>query len=244
MISLNRDLKALLFDNEGTTSSIAFVHEVLFPFARTHALRFLTSHWHNPDILALGKKILEEAREMIKGTEPNLGLPTPDLIFQAVCQLMDCDAKVSGLKQLQGLIWQEGYSAKRIQTHLYPDVAKALTRFKENGFRLFIYSSGSIQAQKLYFQNTIYGDLLSLFDGHFDTTIGNKMESQSYTNISKFIGLNPSEICFFSDAVKEISAAQKACMKTVWVVRPGNGVSDAPEGPQVSNFEELIVDPA
>lgn len=242
MISLNQDIKILLFDIEGTTSSIAFVHEVLFPFARNNALEYLTKHWDYPEVLALGQKIIEEAWNLNREDRSTVGLPTPELAFQAVCQLMDCDAKVTGLKHLQGLIWKEGFVAKRIQSHVYPEVAQALESFKKNGFRLFIYSSGSIQAQKLYFQHTIYGDLLSFFEGHFDTTSGNKTDSQSYQKISDIIGVKPAEICFFSDAVKEIIAARSVSMQTVWVVRPGNVLSDPPEGPRITNFGEMASD--
>ena len=96
--------------------------------------------------------------------------------------------------------------------------------------------------QKLYFQHTIYGDLLSFFEGHFDTTSGNKTNSQSYQKISDIIGVKPAEICFFSDAVKEIIAARSVSMQTVWVVRPGNVLSDPPEGPRITNFGEMALD--
>ncbi len=242
MILLDHNLKVLLFDIEGTTSSIEFVHDVLFPYARQQAHGFLTKHWANPEIFQLAQKIINEAHEVLKEVFSQFERATPDLAYQAVCQLMDRDAKVTGLKQLQGLIWQEGYAVKRIHSHLYAEVPEALMRFKRHGFRLFTYSSGSIQAQKLYFQHTTYGDLLALFEGHFDTTSGNKGDRKSYIRISDNIGVNPTEICFFTDAFKEIVAARQASLQTVWVVRPGNVLTETPEGHGISNFDELSFD--
>lgn len=241
MIALKPETKVLLFDIEGTTSSISFVHDVLFPFARSRAMEVLAKNWHNPDVLAIGQKIIAEAEGLGLSPVGTRDSSTPERAFEAVCHLMARDAKVTGLKQLQGLIWKEGFESGEIRSHVYPDLPGALRRFREAGLRLFIYSSGSIQAQKLYFAHTTEGNLLTHFEGHFDTTSGPKVESASYASIAASIGVHPGEICFFSDAVKEISAARGARMQTVWVVRPGNAPADKPEGPTIQSFEEIAI---
>jgi enolase-phosphatase E1 len=240
MIVLNPSTKVLLFDIEGTTSSISFVHDVLFPFARARALEFLTKNWRNPDVLEIGKRIMGDALGLGFSISEESVPPTPVLAFEAVCYLMDRDAKVTGLKQLQGLIWKVGFESGEIRSHVYPDFPGAVRRFREMGQRLFIYSSGSIQAQKLYFSHTSEGNLLPNFEGHFDTTIGAKVESASYLAIAASIGIPPTQICFFSDAVKEIDAARNAGMETVWVVRPGNALSKKPDGHAIGGFGEIL----
>lgn len=239
MIVLNPETSVLLFDIEGTTSSISFVHDVLFPFARSRASEFLAKQWQNPDVLALGRKIIAEAEGMGLHPTTNGSEAGPARAFEAVCHLMDRDAKVTGLKHLQGLIWKQGFESGVIQSHVYPDLPDALSRFRDSGLRLFIYSSGSIQAQKLYFAHTTVGNLLPNFEGHFDTTIGVKVEAGSYTSIAQSIGVHPSAICFFSDAVKEIAAARESGLQTVWVVRPGNASAEKPEGDFIHSFEEI-----
>lgn len=241
MIHLNSATRVLLFDIEGTTSSISFVHDVLFPFARDRALDFLTKNWQTPEVLSIGQKIISEAGSL--GFSPAVSGVTicPRLVFDAVCHLMDRDAKVTGLKQLQGLVWKDGFESEEIRSHVYPDFPGAITRFREAGLRLFVYSSGSIQAQKLYFAHTTEGNLLSNFEGHFDTTSGPKVEAASYLAIASSIGANPDEICFFSDAIKEIEAARGANMQTVWVVRPGNAPGNNVQGASIRSFDEISI---
>ena len=241
MINLNPEIQIMLFDIEGTTSSISFVHDVLFPFAKSRALEFLSNNLQDPEISGLGQKIVAEAVGKGFSTGEATAKPGDTLAFEAVCYLMDHDAKVTGLKQLQGLIWKEGFESGKIRSHVYPDFPGSIKRFGESGLRLFIYSSGSIQAQKLYFSHTTEGNLLPAFEGHFDTNIGAKSESASYVAIAESIGVSVEQICFFSDAVKEISAAREAKMETVWVVRPGNAKADPPDGPCIKSFDEISI---
>lgn len=229
---LPQTIKVVLLDIEGTTSSISFVHDVLFPFARRLAPSFLETHWSRPEVAEAGKLLLEEA---------NLShlVPSPSTAFQAIEVLMDRDAKVTGLKKIQGWIWKQGYDSGELKAHVYPDLVDALKKWKSQGLRLFIYSSGSIEAQKLFFGHTIEGNLLPYFEGHFDTTIGPKVESSSYKNIAASMGTNPSEICFFSDAIKEIQAAKQAGLEVRLTIRPGNPPVDPEIFPSVQSFEGL-----
>jgi enolase-phosphatase E1 len=154
---------------------------------------------------------------------------------------MDRDAKVTGLKELQGLIWEAGYRSGELKSHVYPDVPPALERWTKAGKDVRIYSSGSIAAQKLFFGHAEFGDLLSHFHGHYDTTIGSKRESESYQRIARDFGLAPGEILFLSDVTAELDAARTAGMRTGLLLRPDN--SPQPEGhghPEIRSFAEIV----
>ena len=153
---------------------------------------------------------------------------------------MDADAKATGLKELQGLIWREGYDAGRLKSHVYPDAPPALRRWAEQGLDLRIYSSGSIGAQKVFFAHTDAGDLLGLFRGHYDTTTGPKREAESYRRIAADMQMPPSTILFLSDTRQELDAAAESGMRTALVVRPGNAPVTAGHGyPIVTDFGQV-----
>ncbi|HVS34765.1 MAG TPA: acireductone synthase [Gemmataceae bacterium] len=205
-------VRGVLLDVEGTTSSVAFVYEVLFPYARRELADFLRRRWGEPAVVRACEMIARDG-----GVEA-----TPERVQAEAIRLMDADVKATGLKELQGLIWQEGYAAGRLRSHVYPDVPPALRRWSAAGLDLRIFSSGSIAAQKVFFANTEAGDLLGLFRGHYDTTTGPKREAESYRRIAADIGTPPSAILFISDVLQELDAAAEAEMRTALVVRPGN----------------------
>lgn len=213
-----------LLDIEGTTSSISFVYDVMFPFARRELAPYLQSHWGEPELDEACELIARDVgfdsfadwRESAPQTEP------ADLVQAEIDRLMDGDIKATGLKQLQGLIWKSGFASGEMQAHLYDDVPPALEAWREAGRGICIYSSGSVGAQKLFFGHTLFGDLLSHFDAHFDTTTGPKREAASYTKIATARGQSPGEFLFLSDVVAELDAAQAAGMQTALLTRPGN----------------------
>jgi enolase-phosphatase E1 len=202
--------RVILTDIEGTTSSIAFVHEVLFPYARARLAAFVVTH------PAETAAILDQVRAETD---------RPDLDQQAcIDQLLawhDGDAKIGPLKTLQGLIWAEGYARGELTGHIYADAAAALRRWHERGIALYIYSSGSVAAQKLLFGHTDFGDLVPLFSGHFDTAVGGKKDTASYTAIARTIGVEPSAILFLSDVAEELAAARLAGLAVILVAREG-----------------------
>lgn len=203
---------AVLLDIEGTTSSVSFVYDVLFPYARKNLRAFLEAHWSEPEVREICGLIMKDA-----GSAQSEG--TIDEVEQAVLQQMDRDAKLTGLKQLQGRIWRRGFESGEIRAHVYPDTAVALKRWQESGKRLFIYSSGSIEAQKLFFRHTIEGDLSAYFAGYFDTTSGGKREEKSYASICGDIAISPEEVLFISDIEEELDAAVSAGLKTALAAR-------------------------
>ncbi len=204
-------IKAILTDIEGTTSAIAFVHDVLFPYARARLPGFVAAHGDEPEVAALLAQVAVEADRPLDRE-------------QSVAQLlawMAEDRKATSLKALQGLIWAQGYASGDFQGHVYADAARRLRGWQAQGLKLYVYSSGSVHAQKLIFGHTTHGDLTPLFSGWFDTTSGHKREVESYRRIGAAIGLSAAEILFLSDIVEELDAARAAGLSTTQLVRGG-----------------------
>lgn len=199
-------MKAILTDIEGTTSSIAFVAEVLFPYARARLADYVAAR---PDETA---PILAE----VAAAEPGDPLAT-------LARWIDEDRKATPLKTLQGMIWEDGYAAGAFRGHVYRDAAAALQRWHAAGIALYVFSSGSVAAQKLLFGHSEAGDLTPLFSGYFDTATGPKRAAASYAKIAQAIGVEPGEMLFLSDTPEEVAAARTAGMAAVLVDRAGGG---------------------
>ncbi len=214
---------AVLTDIEGTTTPIAFVRDTLFPYARAHLADWLARHAGRPEVAAE----LEEARRMSHGQEP----------LAALLHWMDVDAKVTPLKALQGMIWDDGYASGELRGEVYPDVAPCLRRWSSGGLRLFVYSSGSVAAQKLIFGRSVAGDLAGLFNGFFDTRIGPKRAPESYRAITRAIALPPAQCLFLSDTEEELDAASQAGLAVRHVVRPQDGTTPSLRHPTSSDFK-------
>lgn len=245
-LTLTFDADVVLLDIEGTTSSIHFVAEVLFPFARQHIAAYLAAHEGEPetraalDLLAVDAGAPDFDTWCRTQNIPDDPTARQNLAIAEVHRLMDKDAKATGLKHLQGLVWRDGFHSGELLAHVYEEVPELLRRWRSQGLKLYIYSSGSIQAQKLFFGHTIVGNLLPLFLGHFDTTIGGKRESQSYERIAQAIAVPPQRILFVSDLAVEIEAAHHAGLQVVASVRPGNTpLPDDFPYPQITSFEQL-----
>lgn len=202
-------IKAIVTDIEGTTSSISFVHDVLFPYARKHMAEFVRCHAEDMHIAPY----LNDVRHEV-GEELDL-----DGVINQLILWIDQDKKITPLKALQGLIWEKGYKNADFHGHVYADAYQNLKKWHEAGIKLYVYSSGSVYAQKLLFGHTEYGDLNALFSGNFDTQIGAKTQADAYRKILKEIGLAGDEVLFLSDIEKELAAATEAGMKTFWLVR-------------------------
>lgn len=224
-------IKAIVTDIEGTTSSLSFVKEVLFPYARAKLADYVRRHKDEPQV----KTLLEDACK-----EAGAELDTGQLITQLI-QWIDQDKKVTPLKSLQGLIWEAGYQKGDFKGHVYPDAAAYLKTWKAKGLDLYIYSSGSVHAQKLLFAHTEYGDLTPLFSGYFDTHTGGKKERESYCHIAEQLGIPAHQILFLSDIKEELDAARKAGFKTIWLTRDSAPDSRA-EHPQVNNFYQISIE--
>jgi enolase-phosphatase E1 len=239
-------VKAVLLDIEGTTTPIAFVTEVLFPYARAHLRSHLDAHAGEPDHEALLARLRDEHAVAIeKGEEaPPWTDDSPQArrasILAYVEWLMDRDRKSTALKDLQGRICEAGYHSGALRSQVFPDVRPALERWRDRQIGAGIFSSGSVLAQQLLFGHTSEGDLTGFLRWHFDTRIGAKSDPASYTRIAETISLPPESCLFLSDVPRELDAARKAGMQVRLVVRPGNAPVEANHGfDVVHNFDSL-----
>jgi enolase-phosphatase E1 len=191
---------------------------------------FVRARTEDPAVRAVLDQAAREARVDVH----NL-----DAIVRALHEWSDRDVKVTPLKELQGMIWKEGFESGEIRAPLYEDAVDAMRRYRACGVRLFIYSSGSVAAQQLLFGHAVAGDLRPLFEGYFDTTTGPKRESASYRRIAETIGLPPGRIVFFSDHALELDAARAAGMQTVQLARIDDGVRAEGTHPATDTFAGL-----
>lgn len=230
----NEGIRGVLLDIEGTTTPIAFVHDVLFSYARKHVRDYLAKHL---DDEAVRKDIQLLAQEYEGENFPANDL---DALTAYINQLIDLDRKSTGLKSLQGKIWHEGYSDGSLRSQVFPDVPRAFARWRVAGLTVSIFSSGSVLAQQLLFAHTEEGDLTPFINSYFDTGVGKKGEADSYRRIAEAMKLEPRQILFISDVVTELAAANEAGMKTVLSIRPGNQPQpSADQYQQIESFDNL-----
>ena len=223
-------VRAVLTDIEGTTSAITFVKDVLFPYAREHLPRFIEMHRSDPEV-----------QHWLDATAREAGIEDPQsrYVVETLQRWIDEDRKATPLKALQGMIWKAGYEAGDYRAHIYPEVPARLREWKAQGLRLYVYSSGSVQAQKLFFRYSEAGDLTELFDGWFDTGVGGKRERGSYLRIAESVDLPPPAILFLSDVVEELDAARDTGMQTIQVCRPPADCLAVHTRAFVSDFDEI-----
>ncbi|MGE9551996.1 acireductone synthase [Erwinia amylovora] len=221
-------IRAIVTDIEGTTSDIRFVHNVLFPYARENLAAFIAAFQQRQDVA----QSLNDLRDEI--AQPQA---TVEDLIAVLFDFMDEDRKSTSLKALQGMIWRDGYVNGSFTGHLYADVLPAFNAWKEQGIDLYVYSSGSVAAQKLLFGYSDAGDITPLFSGYFDTHVGAKRETPSYRNIAGEIALPAGELLFLSDIHQELDAAQEAGWNTVQLLR---GEADAASRHrQVNRFDQI-----
>ena len=219
---------ALVTDIEGTTSDISFVQKVMFPYARQALPGYLQAHAKDPQVLPWIAQIAAE-----------IGCASDDLdaVSGALIDWIDADRKHTALKALQGQVWENAFRSGEFVAHVYPDAVAALRRWQTEGLPMYVYSSGSIQAQKLYFGHTQDGDLRPCFRDHFDTTTGPKREVDSYRRIAEAIAVPADRILFLSDIGAELDAARAAGWNTVQIVR--EGTTAVAEHDAVGSFDQL-----
>ncbi|MGH2400621.1 MAG: acireductone synthase [bacterium] len=235
--------RGILLDIEGTTSSIEFVYQTLFPYARRALAPFLETHWDEPAVAAAREQI---ARDAGAASFAEFHRHTPALsqakaLHGEVLRLMDADAKLTGFKQLQGLIWKQGYARGELLSQVFPDVPPALAEWATRGIDVRVYSSGSLEAQRQFFAHTVAGSLTHLLRGYYDTTIGPKREPASYSAIAADMKLPPGEILFLSDVPAELDAALAAGLAAALVLRPGNTPIADWDHPTITDFHQIAI---
>lgn len=225
-------IQFILLDIEGTTTSIAFVHEVLFPYASQHLETYVRDHLEEEKVVtaleSVQKTILEETGQRVDQQGA----------IQGLLDWIKADRKHPALKNLQGYLWKAGYETGQYQGHIYPDVLPALERWSAAGMGMGIYSSGSVGAQKLLFGYSEVGDLNTFFSAYFDTQVGHKRAEESYRQIQKELALPSQSILFLSDVEEELDAAKAAGLETMQLVRPGTIKSEKHHS--VENFDSIL----
>ena len=238
----------LLLDIEGTTCPVSFVSDVLFPFAKQELSHYIKQHWdespHKKPIQAAKKEWLNDRstesvqikRQVIKGESEEM-----DGLIQYLKHLISIDKKSTALKDLQGKIWEHGYKNGELKSQLFPETSECLREWREQGLTLSVYSSGSIQAQKLLYRHSPAGDLEKFFSHWFDTHTGPKKSTESYTTIAEQLHSSPNKIWFVSDNGAECDSARSAGMHTLFSLRDGNPDRDPRDHTVVQSLRDVSV---
>ena len=233
-------VKLILTDIEGTTSSLSFVKDVLFPYAAEHLPAFIKAHQQDDTV----RQLLADTAELAAQEGNNISAADMDAVSAVLLQWIAEDKKATPLKTLQGMIWKAGYENGDYKAHMYADAVDYLQQWHAAGLPLYVYSSGSVAAQKLFFGYSEAGNLLPLFSGHFDTQVGGKREAQSYQNIlqalQKTHDINAADVLFLSDIEEELDAAKQAGMQTCWLIRDAE-IPQNPAHNAVSSFADIIL---
>lgn len=234
----------ILLDIEGTTTPIAFVVQVLFPYARSHLRSYLYRHGESPQYIALIESFRKEHETDEAAGQPVLRWSAPGADARPSVQayaewLMDHDRKSPALKELQGYIWEEGYQRGDLVGQVFEDVPRTFQRWRREGVRLGIFSSGAVLAQRWLFRTSSAGDLSAFLHWYFDTHTGSKHDAVSYRRIAEEVGELPPDILFVSDVVAELNAARDAGMGTILAVRPGNAPQPPHDHRVVRSFDEI-----
>lgn len=225
---------SVIVDIEGTTSATAFVYDRLFPYSRARIQEYLD------DPRATG--VVDQVRQVLGSPAAGDAPPTREDVIVALQGWIDADAKVTPLKTLQGIIWEDGFAAGDLVSHLFPDVAPALAAWHRQGLSLYVYSSGSVLAQRAWFAHSDAGDLNGLFSGNFDTvSAGPKREPSSYARIQTALGAPAGSLLFLSDVAAELDAARTCGWQVVEVTRPGEPHAASGRHPGVATFADIVL---
>ncbi len=222
-------IKAIVTDIEGTTSAIDFVHQVLFPYSTTALPDYVRQHAQEEEIAT----IIAQVKAEIKQPDADL-----EIVIATLLDWIATDQKITPLKTLQGFIWETGFKNHHFQGHIYEDAYRNLKQWQQAGIKLYVFSSGSVKAQKLLFGYSQFGDVTYLFKGYFDTQVGKKKTVTAYQNIQKAIALPASEILFLSDVIAELDAAKTAGYHTLLLDRQEN-INNSQGHDVVTNFDAI-----
>ena len=214
-MSLTPSIQYILTDIEGTTTSISFVYDILFPYFRKEIPKIISMQ-EDPEIIT----IIEDTKSIAKIMDKK-ELTSIEEVIDVLLEWSLEDKKITPLKTLQGILWKNGYVSGELKGNVFPDVAPALKKWKSEGCKIGVFSSGSVAAQKLIFGYSESGDLTPFFSHYFDTNTGGKRDVETYEKIARLIEIQPKQILFLSDIVEELDAAKKADYQTIQLVRPG-----------------------
>ena len=238
-----RGASHVLLDIEGTTCPVSFVTDVLFPYAAGQLEQFIASNSHKTAVAQLIVDVRKAWQIDEEAAASGLMWQADASVVPYLQWLIAQDRKLSALKELQGLIWEQGYNRGELHGPLFADVAPALRRWSRQGLNLSVYSSGSVQAQQLLYGHSDSGDLRGLFSAWFDTRTGSKHNSASYVAIAEALGVSAVKVLFISDAISELKAAQEAGMQVLFSRRAGNPQRDNEGFETMTSFSSLHISP-
>ncbi len=232
----NSEIKQFIFDIEGTTTPISFVHDILFPYSKNNLLNFLKENKISNSIFS---NLKEENEKDVKLNLYSIPLENSvNSLFSYLEFLISIDRKNSGLKEIQGEIWKHGYETGELKSQIFPDTLDFFQFIQSQNKKINIYSSGSILAQKLIFKYSNLGDLSSYISNYFDTGVGHKRDFNSYLKISDMLNCNPNEIIFFTDVQEEADSALSIGIKSYILLRNGNSPIEKIKHPTLNTFSE------
>ena len=218
-------LRSVLTDIEGTTTALTFVHDILFPLSSAQMETFVRQNW--------------DTNPHVKAVKDEVSASSVDAVVEVLRKWIKEDRKHRELKAIQGQIWKRGFESGELKGHVYPDVAENFKKWSSAGIRVFIFSSGSVDAQKMIFSHSTSGDLSPYISGYFDTAVGAKKEAGSYLNIASTVGIKPEDILFLSDVVIELDAARSAGMQTTHLNR--DFIISGGSHTSVNTFDQIAV---
>lgn len=233
-------IKAILLDIEGTTTPIDFVHKTLFPYAKANIFKFVEANFGEitTEIAQLKSEYKKDFANQLYGRD--FREDSAETVANYLKFLTEVDRKSTPLKSIQGKIWQKGYEAGELTSEIYEDVPRAFERWKADGKRIAIYSSGSVLAQKLIFKYSNFGDLSGFISNYFDTNIGTKKQGESYVKIANSMNLPQKRLAFISDVTAELDAAKFAGFHTCLSIREGNiPVENVSKYAVIYNFDKV-----
>ncbi len=232
----NSEIKQFIFDIEGTTTPISFVHDILFPYSKNNLLNFLKENKISNSIFS---NLKEENEKDVKLNLYSIPLENSvNSLFSYLEFLISIDRKNSGLKEIQGEIWKHGYETGELKSQIFPDTLDFFQFIQSQNKKINIYSSGSILAQKLIFKYSNLGVLSSYISNYFDTGVGHKRDFNSYSKISDMLNCNPNEIIFFTDVQEEADSALSIGIKSYILLRNGNSPIEKIKHPTLNTFSE------
>lgn len=214
----------LIFDVEGTTTSVSFVRDTLFSYIRNNLYDYINNQWDDEEfkivVALLTDQSNTDVRNNVKGVVPiTEGNNKKDSVYFNVLWQMNEKRSTPSLKLLQGHVMRLGFKTGALVGHVYRDFENLLQTIYESDCRVYTYSSGSVEAQELLFEHSIYGNLSKYFKGHFDSGIGKKDDPESYKNIARKLKCKPESIGYFTDSYEEADAAAEAGCRTFVICR-------------------------
>lgn len=220
--------KMIVIKIDGTTTARSFIQQTLLPYAESNMKDYLMQHWGDEQVVDLINYLRKESdldskAPVIKNqTDNNARLMKETLAY--VDYVLKTDKGSKGRQMLYLLIWADGYNSKRLESHVFFDVADAMYAWHKMRIPVCVYNGGNAIANKMLFTFSREGGNLNKFiKKYLDVNVyGPKNREDSYEKIASEFGIRTKEMLFLTDDATEAHAAREAGCKCVIVRRAGN----------------------